>query len=94
MHVVKLGVVSESLDHSCTLDRTECVAEVDFDADVCRIELHVNADDEPMGLGPSRGALAELHRLTFNAHSLALIELAWGNANNHTEEAVIMELKD
>jgi len=24
----------------------------------------------------------------------ALIELAWDNANNHTEEAVIMELKD
>jgi len=29
------------------------------------------ADDEPMGLGPSRGALAELHRLTLNAQSLA-----------------------
>jgi len=53
------------------LDRIECVAEVDFDADVCRIKLHVNADDEPMGLGPSRGALAELHRLTLNAQSLA-----------------------
>ena len=45
--------------------------------------------DDPVVTGTGKDVFRHLDFRFF-----VLVELAWDNANNHTEEAVIMELKD